>query len=235
VLTLLTWIILAYVAALALGNGDVAEYCFPSVNILEGDLFVAALSPPAENIQVQVKGGEKEGYSLLVITNGSLGIPVFTDRVSMVQLIPESPLTNLTITFNANSTVKMLYGVLTNNYTYYKQVSSDYYTFSNGVLVILPPQISMPPGSSKITFVLNRISVKNSGGGFLIELPPLAKILPFAAAIILLVYLNAYAIVDSYYISMREELSRTRKLAVVLLVALSALIIYWLTNMVVKY
>jgi hypothetical protein len=234
VLTLLTWILLAYVVASGLGNGEVAEYDFPRVNILEGDLFLVMLSPPAENIQAYVRGSEMSDFSLLVLTNSSLAIPVLTGRVSVVQLIPESTVTNLTVTFDSNKTVKMLYGILTNNYTYYRQVSSDYYTFSNGILVILQPQATIPRGASRITFILNRIKAKSSGG-FLIDLPPLAKMLPFAAAVAILVYLNAYVIVDSYYVSKREELSRSRKLGVALLIALSALAIYWLFNNLVKY
>jgi len=234
-LTLLTWILLAQGVFSAIGNGDMVEYEFPRVNILEGDLFIVALSPPAENIQVHVKGDVVSSYSLLVLTNGSLGIPVFTGRVSMVQLIPESSLTNLTVTFNSNTTIKMLYGILTDNYTYYKQISSEYYTFSNGILVILQPQVAIPRGASKITFILNRVRVRSSGGWFPIELPPLATIIPFAAVVGILAYLNAYVIVDSYYVSKREELSRARKLGVVLLIGLSAFIIYWLLNTFVKY
>jgi len=235
VLTLLTWILLAHVVASTIGNGDMVEYDYPQVNILEGDIFVVALSPPAESIQAYVKGDEVSSYSLLVLTNGSLAISVFTGPISMVQLIPESPLTNLTVTFNSNTTVKMLCGVLTNNYTYYKQVSSQHYTFSNGILVILQPQMAIPRGASKITFILNRVRVKSSGGWLPIELPPLATIIPFAAAVAILAYLNAYVIVDSYYVSKREELSRVRKLGVVLLIGLSAFIIYWLLNTFVKY
>lgn len=233
-LTLLTCLLLAFALATVPGNSEMVEYDFPRVNILEGDLFVVTFSPPVENIQVYVKGSEMKDFSLLVLTNSSLAIPVLTGRISIVQLIPQSSLTNLTMTFDSNMTVKMLYGILTNNYTYYRQVSSEYYTFSNGILVILQPRLTIPRGASKITFILNRISVKSSGG-FLIELPPLATILPFAAAVAILAYLNAYVIVDSYYVSKREELSRSRKLGVALLIVLSALAIYWLFNNFVKY
>lgn len=229
---LLTGILLAYAVALTTGNNNTAEYSFLNVNILEGDLFVMALNPPVENIQVNVKTVEGKGYSSLVITNGSLRIPAFTSRVSLVELIPDSPVTNLTVTFNSNSTVRMLYGILTGNYSYYKQVSSDYYTFSNGIFVILPPQIEMASGVSKITFVLNMFSTQNVESRFRIELPPLAKVLPLALAIVLLVYLNAYILVDSYYISIREELSRARKLGVIIFLGLSALGIYWLVDII---
>lgn len=234
-LTLLTWLLLAYAVASAIGDGDVAEYVLLNVNILEGDLLVMTLSPPVENLQVYVKGEKASSYSLLVLTNGSLRIPILAERVSIVQLIPESSMTNLTVTFDSNSTVKMLYGILTNNYTYYKQVSSQYYTFRNGILVILQPQMVMPRGASKITFILNMVKRVRGSGEFFPELPPLATMLPFAAAVIPLVYLNAYIIVDSYYISKREELSRARKLGIVILIALSALVIYWLTNIFAKF
>ncbi|MEM2088832.1 MAG: hypothetical protein QXF52_09235 [Thermoproteota archaeon] len=234
-LVLLTGILLAYAVATTIGDGNVAEYSFPNVNILEEDLFVMALNPTVENIQMYVQTREGKGYSSLVITNGSLEIPVLTGRVSMVQFITESPITNLTVTFNSNSTVKMLYGVLTSNYSYYKQVSSDYYTFSNGIFVILPPQMTMPPGASKITFILNTISMQNDEGGFKIELPPLATVLPSALVIVLLVYLNAYIVVDSYHVSIREELSRARKLGIIIFLGLSALIIYWLVGTIFRF
>ncbi|MCX8183836.1 MAG: hypothetical protein N3F08_05405 [Crenarchaeota archaeon] len=233
-LTLLTCLLLAFALASVPGNSEMVEYDFPKIYILEGDLFVVTLSPPVENIQVYVKGSEMKDFSLLVLTNSSLAIPVLTGRISIVQLIPESTLTNLTMTFESNTTVKMVYGVLTNNYTYYRRVSSEYYTFSNGILAILQPQLTIPKGTSKITFILNRVGVKSSGG-FFIELPPLATILPFAAAVAILAYLNGYVIVDSYYVSKREELSRSRKLDIVLLIVLSALVIYWLLNNFVKY
>lgn len=226
---------MAYAVAITIGDGNVAEYSFPNTNILEEDLFVMALNPTVENIQVYVQTREGKGYSSLVITNGSLGIPVLTGRVSIVQFITKSPTTNLTVTFNSNSTVKMLYGILTSNYSYYKQISSDYYTFSNGIFVILPPQITMPPGASKITFILNTISMRNGKDGFKIELPPLATVLPSALVIVLLVYLNAYIVVDSYHVSIREELSRARKLGIIIFLGLSALIIYWLVGTTFRF
>ncbi|MEM2940686.1 MAG: hypothetical protein QW304_03930 [Thermoproteota archaeon] len=231
---LLTSILLTYVLVLTIGNGNMAEYSFQNVKILEGDIFVIALSPPVENIQVNVKTAEGKGYSSLVVTNGSLGIPVLTGRVSLVQLIPDSPTTNLTVTFNSNSTTRMLYGILTSNYSYYKQVSSDRYTFSNGIFVILPPQTEMASGASKLTFILNRFSMQKEDG-FRIELPPLAIVLPFASVAILLVYLNAYILVDTYYISVREELSRARKIGVAIFVGASILLIYWLAGIIFRF
>lgn len=232
---LLTSILLAYVLLLAIGNGNAAEYSFLNVNILESDIFVVALSPPVEDIQVNVETAEGKGYSSLVITNGSLGIPVLTGRVSLVELIPDSPVTNLTVTFNSNSTTRMLYGILTSNYSYYKQVSSDRYTLSNGIFVILPPQTEISSGASKLTFILSRVSKQNIEGWFRIELPPLAIVLPFALAAILLAYLNAYILVDTYYVSIREELSRSRKIGVAIFVGLSVLIIYWLAGIIFRF
>ncbi|NHV98264.1 MAG: hypothetical protein HA496_01300 [Thaumarchaeota archaeon] len=233
-LTLLVWILLAHILVSVPGKGETAEYDFPRVNILEGDIFIVTFSPPAENIQVYVKGSETKDFSLLVLTNSSLNIPILTGRASIVQLIPQSPVTNLTVTFNSNTSLKIIYGILTGNYTYYRQVSSEYYTFSNGILVILQPQITIPRGPSKITFILNRFGVKSSSG-FPIELPPLATLIPFIAVVAILAYLNAYVLVDSYYLSKREELGRLRKIGIVLLIVLSALIIYWLLNNFVKY
>jgi hypothetical protein len=232
---LLTSILLLYTVALAIGNGNMAEYSFLNTNILEGDVFVIALSPPVEDIQINVETAEGKGYSSLVITNGSLGIPVLMGRVSLVELIPDSPVTNLTVTFSSSSTVQMLYGILTTNYSYYKQVSSDYYTFSNGIFVVLPPQTEMSPGASKITFILKMFSKQNIEGGFRIELPPLAIVLPFTLMAALLVYLNAYILVDTYYISIKEELSRARKLGVIIFVGLSILIMYWLVGIIFRF
>lgn len=227
-------VILVCEIPLSIGNGNMMEFSFPKVNVLERDLFIIALSPPVEDVQAYVHPIGGKAFSLLVITNGSLGAPIFEGRVSMVQLVPGPPLTNITVTFNSNSTVNMIYGVLTNNYSYYEQVSSESYRFSNGIFVVLQPQATMPPGASKITFILNVFSIQTKDD-FYIDIPPLAKALPPLVAILLLVYLNAYIVVDSYYISIREELSTMRKLAIVLSIAISAFLVYWLMSSIVKF
>jgi len=229
----LALMMLAYATFSVASGGNTAS--FSSINMIRGDLFVLALSPPVENIQVYVRTAEGKGYSYMVLTNRSFAIPDLLGTATQIQLIPEDPSTNITIVFNSSTTVKILYGVLTSNYTYYKQVSSKYYTFSNGIFVVLPPQVEMPAGESRITFIINTVDMKDTGGGFRIELPPLATAIPMIAVTAFLVYLNAYVIVDSYYVSKREELSRLRKLGIVLLLASSALVIYWLAGPVVKF
>jgi hypothetical protein len=205
-----------------------------NIRMLQGDLFLLALSPPVQNIQVHVKttGG---GYSYLVLTNRTLGIPDVPGRASLVQLVPEDPLTNITVVFSSNTTVRVLYGVLTNNYTYYKQVSTNYYTFSNGIFIVLPPRMELPPGDSSMTFIISVVSMEETESGFRIELPPLATAIPVVVAIIFLIYLNAYAIVDSYYVSTKEELSRARKFGLALLLLLSAIVIYWLAGFILRF
>ncbi|MBO3800139.1 MAG: hypothetical protein FGF52_03705 [Candidatus Brockarchaeota archaeon] len=224
--------LLAYMVLPLAGEGNTAS--FSNVNMIRGDLFILALSPPVDNIQVYVGTEKGGGYSYLVLTNRSLGIPDFPGRVTLIQLIPEDPLTNMTAIFSSNTNVKILYGVLTTNYTYYKQVSSKYYAFSNGIFVVLPPLVEMPAGESKITFIINTFNLQKESGGFRIELPPLATAIPVIVTIAFLVYLSAYAIVDSYYISAREELSKARKLGIALLLILNALAIYWLIGFVIK-
>jgi hypothetical protein len=229
---ILAGVLLAHVTLPAVGEGNIAS--FSNVSMIKGDLFLLALSPPVENIQVYVRTAEGGGYSYLVLTNRSLGIPDFPGRATLIQLIPEDPLTNITVIFSSNTTVRILYGVLTTNYTYYSQVSSKYYAFSNGIFVTLPPLVEMPAGGSRITFIINTLNLQKEGSGFRIELPPLATMIPVIATAVFLVYLSAYAIVDSYYVSAREELSKARKLGVALLLILSALAVYWLMGFIIK-
>lgn len=228
----LAGILLAYMLLPVAGEGNTVS--FSNVNMIQGDLFILALNPPVDNIQVYVRTAEGGGYSYLVLTNRSLGIPDSPGRVTLIQLIPEDPSTNITVIFSSNMTVKILYGVLTTNYTYYKQVSSRYYAFSNGIFVVLPPLVEMPAGESRITFIINTLNLQRREGGFRIELPPLVMTIPVIATMAFLVYLSAYVIVDSYYISAREELSKARKFGVALLLILSALAIYWLIGFIIK-
>lgn len=228
----LAGILLAYMLPPVAGEGNTVS--FSNVNMIRGDLFILVLNPPVDNIQVYVRTAEGGGYSYLVLTNRSLGIPDSPGRATIIQLIPEDPSTNITVIFSSNMTVKILYGVLTTNYTYYKQVSSKYYAFSNGIFVVLPPLVEMPSGESRITFIINTLNIQRRGSGFRIELPPLVMTIPVIATMAFLVYLSAYVIVDSYYISAREELSKARKIGVALLIILSALAIYWLIGFIIK-
>ncbi|MGQ9478893.1 MAG: hypothetical protein ACUVQ0_02585 [Thermoproteota archaeon] len=220
--------------ALTVARGEKpAEYLFPKINVLEEDIFIIMLYPPVENLQIDVKTYDG-GYSSLVMTNSSLGVRGFPNTMSLIQFLPKSSNANLTITFKSNSTVRMICGALTNNYTYYKPVSDDYYTFSNGILVILPPQALMPPGVFQVTFLINRVS-REASKGFIIDLPPLLTLIPIIAIIILIIYIDAYVVVDSYYLSIKEELSKIRKFSLIILILLSILTVYWLLGIMIKF
>ncbi|MEM1558271.1 MAG: hypothetical protein QXG12_06735 [Thermoproteota archaeon] len=226
-------VLFAYPILSAVCENNVAS--FSNVNMIQGDLFLLALSPPVENIQVYIRTAGGKGYSYLVLTNRSLGIPDLPGRASLIQLIPEGPSTNITVVFGSNTTVKILYGVLTNNYTYYRQVSTKYYAFSNGIFIVFPPQVEIPAGESRITFIINTFNIHRVESGFRIELPSLVTVIPVAAAIMFVIYLNAYIIVDSYYVSTKEELSRARKLGIAIILVSSAMVVYWLVGFIIKF
>lgn len=223
--TAILYILLVYLIAAA--NSDVNEYSFSGIKILEGDLFIAVFNPPVENIQVYVTTSGGRGYSYALLTNRSLAIPEVMGYGSTVQLVSRDQTANITIVFDSKNVTKVIYGVLTNNNTYYVQASTRSYVFSEGILFVFSPQITMPPGKSKITFNIHTVTARREGG-FQIRLPPLATTIPVLMVILSLVYLNAYVIIDAYYLSQKEELSIGRKASVVLLLIISAIVIYWL-------
>lgn len=222
-------ILLAYSPSLA--ESRIAEYSFSGIRILEGDLFIVLLNPPVENIRIYVTTSGGRGYSYALLTNRSFIIPEVTGYSSTFQLISRDKTANVTIVFDSKNSTRVIYGVLTNNNTYYRQVSTKSYTFAEGTLFILYPQITMPPGESKITFNIDTETIRR-GGGFRIQLPSLSIVIPILIIILLLVYLDAYAIIDSYYLSQKEELSTGRKVGIALLLVISALAIYWLIGFI---
>ncbi|MBO3769686.1 MAG: hypothetical protein QXS51_04030 [Thermoproteota archaeon] len=224
-LTAVSCILLAYPIVFA--DSDVNEYYFSGIKILEGDLFIAVFNPPVENIQVYVTTSGGRGYSYALLTNRSLAIPEVMGYSSTVQLVSRDQAANVTVVFDSKNTTKVIYGVLTNNKTYYVQASTRSYVFSEGILFIFSPQVTMPPGKSKITFNIDTVTIRREGG-FQIRLPPLATVIPALITILFLAYINAYVIIDTYYLSQKEELSIGRKASVVLLLIISAIAIYWL-------
>ncbi|MEM3712260.1 MAG: hypothetical protein QXR97_01790 [Thermoproteota archaeon] len=228
-LTVIVCILLTYSSAIA--ESSTTEYSFSGIRILGGDLFIVVLNPPVENIQVHVTTSGGRGYSYALLTNRSLAIPEAIGYSSTVQLVSQDQTVNVTVIFSSRNVTRVIYGVLTNNNTYYVQASTKSYVFAEGIFFIFSPQATMPPGESRITFNIETVTIRGEGG-FRIQLPPLATAIPVLMAILFLVYLNAYAIVDSYYVSQREELSTGRKISVGLLLVISAIVIYWLIGFI---
>ncbi|MCS7138647.1 MAG: hypothetical protein NZ873_01145 [Crenarchaeota archaeon] len=231
-LTAIVCVLLAYSPVIT--ESKITEYSFSGISILEGDLFIVALNPPVENIQVYVNTSGGKGYSYALLTNRSLAIPEVIGYSSTLQLISKDQIVNVTIVFSSKNVTRVIYGVLTSNNTYYRQASTKSYFFAEGILFIFSPQVTMPPGESRITFNINTAIIRREEG-FRIQLPPLVTVIPVLAGILLIVYLNAYAIIDSYYLSQREELSTGRKIALAILLFLSAVIIYWLTGLIIRF
>lgn len=227
--TVILCILSAYLITVA--DSDVNEYSFSGIRILEGDLFIAVLNPPVENIQVYVTTSGGKGYSYALLTNRSLAIPEAIGYSSTVQLISRDRTANVTIVFNSKNVTKVIYGVLTNNNTYYRQASIKSYVFAEGTLFIFPPQVSMPPGKSKISFYIDTVTIRRESG-FQIRLPPLVTVIPVLMIILLLIYVNAYVIVDTYYLSQKEELSTGRKVGIALMFIISTIVIYWLIGFI---
>ena len=214
---------------------NITEYSFSGISILERDVFIIVFNPPVNNVQVYVTTSGGRGYSYMLLTNRSIALPDVIGYSSTLQLVSQDKETNVTILFSSKNTTRVIYGVLTNNNTYYRQMSSKSYVFAEGILFILSPQIVMPSGDSKIVFNIDVVTVKERERGFHIELPPLAITIPVLAAILFIAYFNAYVIIDSYYLSQKEELSTGRKIGILLLLLISAMAIYWLAGLIIKF
>ena len=221
-------------ASLLIGAGNIERY---RLKMLENDILTIYLSPPVENLSARCTPITQNGVYSLSIATKYLDPYVMRMRreVSAVWIQPTKPgIYNLTIRFFSNQTWEYLLGVYSRNYDFY----SDYYgkrVEVNKFFVELQDPLSRNMGEWTISILLKVERVAAPSSIFSsIKLPTPVNFAIFMAVLGLMAYMNSFLIIDTYFKSRRETISRSRWILVALVAFISILIAYQLYGFMIQ-
>jgi len=221
-------------ASLLIGEGNIERY---RLKMLENDILTIYLSPPVENLSARCTPITQNGVYSLSIATKYLDPYVMRMRreVSAVWIQPTKPgIYNLTIRFFSNHTWEYLLGVYSRNYDFY----SDYYGRRievNKFFIELQDPLSRNMGEWTISIMLRveRMAAPSSIFSS-IKLPTPVNFAIFMAVLGLMAYVNSFLIIDTYFKSRREIISRSRWILVTLVAFISILIAYQLYGFMIQ-
>jgi len=221
-------------ASFLMGGGNIERY---RLKILENDILTIYLSPPVENLSARCMPITQNGIYLLSIATKHPDPLVMNMRgkVSAVWIQPAKPgIYNLTIRFFSNQTWEYLLGVYSRNYDFY----SDYYGERIKVdkfFIELQDPLSRNRGDWTISIIL-RVETMSAPSPIFssIKLPTPVNFAIFMVILGLMTYVNSFLIVDTYFKSRKEMISRSRWILVTFVAFISILIAYQLYNFMIQ-
>ncbi len=213
-------------ASFLIGEGNIERY---RLKMLENDILTIYLSPPVENLSARCIPAAQNGVYSLSIATRYLDPYVMRREVSAVWIHPVKPgIYNLTIRFFSNQTWEYILGVYSRNFDFY----SDYYGKRievNKFFIELQDPLSRNMGEWTISIMLRVERVSASSSIFSsIKLPSPVNFAIFVAILGLMAYMNSFLIIDTYFKSRREMISRLRWILIALVAFISILIAYQL-------
>jgi len=215
-----------------IGEGNIERY---RLKMLENDILTIYLSPPVENLSARCTPITQNGVYSLSIATRYLDPYVMRKEVSAVWIQPTKPgIYNLTIRFFSNQTWEYLLGVYSRNYDFY----SDYYGKRievNKFFIKLQDPLSRNMGewTINIMLIVERMAAPSSIFSS-IKLPTPVNFAIFMAVLGLMMYMNSFLIIDTYFKSRREMISRSRWILVALVAFISILIAYQLYGFMIQ-
>lgn len=216
-------------ASFLIGEGNVERY---RLRMIENDFLTIYLSPPVENLSAKCTPITQNGVYSLSIATRYLDpyVTSMREAVSAVWIQPAKPgIYNLTIRFFSNQTWKYLLGVYSrNNYDFYR----DYYGERIRVdkyFIELQDPLSRSRGEWTISIMLRVETISAPPSIFSsIKLPTPVNLAIFMVVLGLMTYMNSFLIIDTYFKSRREMISRSRWILIALVAFISILISYQL-------
>jgi len=199
-------------------------------DLLEKDVFAVYISPKIENLSARcqpIRGGSTFDLSISTkYTDSYLG------EVSAVWIQPGEPgIYNLTVNFISNDSWEYALGAYTRNFDFYK----DFYgkrIIIRGFFVQLQPSLTRHPGNWTINVILEVHSLSPSFF-YYITLPTPFNAALLIAALGLIVYVNSFILIDTYFKSKKEIIPNTRWILVGLMLLISAYAAYQVYNFTV--
>lgn len=193
-----------------------------NVDVQAYDALTVLIDPAVEGLTAHCTPlGHSEPFYLYVASN--------TSETSYVQLYTESESDyNITIGFESPTLWQIRVGVLTTKpyaYTGYLSVEQQ----GSRYFVELASQVNEEPGSYLVSILTHARGVEEKGETD-IQLPSMFYSTFVVAVALPLLYVNSFAVADSYFKSKVEGVSRTRKLAVGGLIIMSVLFVYWVST-----
>ncbi|MEM2922694.1 MAG: hypothetical protein QXF26_10325 [Candidatus Bathyarchaeia archaeon] len=211
----------------ALGQNSIE---LSEVKLRLGDGILVIFLPPVSGLSSTVNALGNMTYLYAVFTNeqASLVRSLGGYEASIVEVIPKTTgRYNVFINFTANNATKLLYGMVTNNASFYGKDLKTYPFSQDNVFVMMRPTISLSPSNGTLLFTVNVIALSSGDSSiFSMILPPFSKIIFIVLFLGLLAYWNAYVILDTYFLSKVEHVSNMRKALVALSLGISALLVY---------
>ena len=200
-----------------------------SERMLKDDILSIEIRPVVENLRVNYSSSNSRGIEIHLYSNRTLGIYYFSE----VYIIPRSEGTyDITVEFSSKSPWNCEIGVYTNNYTFYGKYP---------VLTSLGPFIQLTPPfgvdskednqtvSYRIRIILSVESYEKKPELFpSFKFPTPVNAALFILTSFILAYINAFFILDTYFKSKVEEVSRFRLALICLIILVSLFILYQL-------
>lgn len=198
-----------------------------NVEVLAGDTLAVFIWPPVENLSVDCNPLKSSGFRVLFssreVQYGG------RQEISVVYMQPRTEgVYNVILSFSSNVKWNGTLGVYTGTVEFYKRVGSVDFT-SQGYLITLHT-IGMKPvdnqtSSYKINITLKAYS-STSSNPFFFKFPTPVNMALFILVILAAVYINAFFILDSFFKSRTEGISKVRWVLVGLLILASIYILY---------
>lgn len=197
--------------------------------MLKDDILSIQIQPAVEKLWVNYSSPKSGGIEVHLYSNKTLGLSNF----SLIYFIPRSEGTyDITIEFNSKSSWNCMVGVYTLNYTFYgkRPVMTSLGPF---VQLIPPFKVNSKNRTDQITsyrihIVLSVKKYEERSGMFLsFEFPTPVNTAIFMAISFSLAYVNAFLILDTYFRSRTEEVSRMRLALLCLMILASLFVLYY--------
>jgi len=199
------------------------------IPLIVGDVVYVFFSPPLGRVLASCSSSEGGAYRQLTSMNESLtNVPVNLggDYGSYVQLVPQSEgKYGLVLNVSSPQPFNLLLGILTSDTSKFDLYKV--HVVERAYFVEILTMQGLAAENWSISFAFD-VTTTQEASWFSIPIPSSAGALFLVAAIIGLSYPNAYLFTDLYYRSKKEEVSKKRKVGIVVLVILSLLVIYWI-------
>jgi len=219
-------------ASFLIGEGNVERY---KLKMLENDILTIYLSPPVENLSARCTPITQNGVYSLSIATRYLDPYVARIEVSAVWIKPAKPgIYNLTIRFFSNQTWEYLLGVYSGNYDFYRVYYGERIKAGNYFIELQDP-LSRNRGDWTISIML-RVETRSAPSSIFssIKLPTPVNFAIFMVILGLMTYINSFLIVDTYFKSRKEMISRSRWILIAFVAFISILIAYQLYNFMIQ-
>jgi len=196
-----------------------------SFEILEGDTLAIYIWPPVENLSVNCASPESNSFRVAFFSREMQ----YGQETSIIYVMPKVEGTyNLFVTFRSNVAWNGTIGVYTSNSGFYQRTGIPMIT-SQGYFALLQRFRASPSSNQtsyyRINIILNVYGVSQSALFPPIILNPPNLALFFIIAIII-VYLDAFLLVDLHFKNKVGKASKSRLILILLLVAASLYILY---------